>query len=161
MRAENEVITMINCTFAGHKEVYLKDAELRIEAAILDLLEQDESVCFYCGGIGAFDELCSRTVKRMKILRQDKEIRLYLVIPYMMQRINKNKQELMSAYDEILFPDQLSVCHYKRAIYERNKWMIDRCQILISYVVRPFGGAWKMYQYARERELQIINLTDG
>lgn len=58
---------MINCTFAGHREVYLKNAELRIETAIQDLLKQNERVDFYCGGAGAFDELCSRAAKNRRV----------------------------------------------------------------------------------------------
>lgn len=99
--------------------------------------------------------------EKQKGLNPDKEIKIYLVIPYMMQCVNRNKIELLRIYDEIILPEQMSSCHFKQAIFERNKWMVNCCQFLISYVTRPCGGAWKTLQYARERGLQIINLADG
>ena len=59
----------------------------------------------------------------------------------------------------MLIPEELLEVHYKRAITERNKWMIDRCQCLIAYVYRDFGGAWIAMNYAIKKGLTVYNLA--
>ena len=151
---------MLKCTFAGHRQVYLKDAEQRIEKVVAEFSEQHSDIYFYCGGMGEFDYLCSKAVKKVKILNPDKKIKLFLIAPYMMQRINREREDLRWIYDEIIIPDELSDCYYKKAITARNRWMVDHCDFIITHVVRPYGGAWNTFRYAQEKGLYVLNIKD-
>ena len=61
-----EGIDVLSCTFAGHREVYEKDAAAKIECAVHQLIEKDERFCFYTGGMGEFGCMCERTIRRIK-----------------------------------------------------------------------------------------------
>lgn len=50
---------MVNCTFAGHREVYGSGVEERLNFALEKLLEEDGEFCFYTGGMGEFDAKCA------------------------------------------------------------------------------------------------------
>ena len=79
------------------------------------LLEGDEEFCFYSGGMGEFDAMSARAVRVLKQHHPEKQIHLYLVLPYMKQSVNEDKL-LKTLYDEIIIPMELAECHYKSAI---------------------------------------------
>ena len=149
---------MICCTFAGHRDILHPHVAEGVEAALNELLDRDDSFCFYTGGMGAFDLLCARTVRTLRQLRPEKQIRLILVEPYMKQSINTSGQWLQSQYDDIIIPEELAGVHYKSAIMKRNQWMADQSQYLIAYVHRDFGGAYQAMTYARKHGLNVIQV---
>ena len=77
----------------------------------------------------------------------------------MTKSANKNKQLYESLYDEIVLPVSPDMTHYKAAILQRNKWMVQESDIIIAYVYRDFGGAYATLKYARMLKKQIINLA--
>ena len=57
-------------------------------------------------------------------------------------------------------PPELLGLHYKHAIPRRNRWMVDRAQVLLAYVTRDFGGAYDTLRYAQTRPgLRVIDLA--
>lgn len=149
---------MISCTFAGHREVYGSGVEGRILAVLEKLLEKDEEFCFYVGGMGEFDAMGARAVRKLKQHHPEKKIQLYLVLPYMKQSVNENKL-LETLYDEIIIQMELEGCHYRSAIQKRNRWVVDRCSQMICFIQRDFGGAYATYQYAKRKGLVIENVA--
>lgn len=149
---------MLCCTFAGHRDVIHKGVEEAVEAALCDLLEKDTDFCFYTGGMGQFDALCERKVRKLREERPEKQIRLILVEPYMKQSINNEGKWLHSRYDEIIIPEELAGTHYKAAIQYRNRWMTERSQYMLAYVRRDHGGAYTSMAYAQKRGLNIIKV---
>ena len=83
-----------------------------------------------------------------------------VVLPYMMAKINTDKDFYKNLYDDIIIPMELSDTHYKSAITKRNRWIIDRSDFLIAYVYRDFGGAYTTLKYANRMNKEIINLAD-
>ena len=132
------------CSFCGHRDA---DSSLRteIKEAIIDIIENGNITTFYSGGMGNFDKLCESVVRELK---QVYPLKLYLIAPYMTQKINRNGKYYMELYDDIIIPD-LGEVHYKRAITERNKWIVKKSNVLLCYVTRSNGGAYQMMQYAR------------
>lgn len=57
---------MVNCTFAGHREVYGSGVEERFYLVLKRLLEEDEEFCFYSDGMGEYDAMCARAVRVLK-----------------------------------------------------------------------------------------------
>lgn len=151
---------MISCTFAGHGEVYGRNVENSIELAIESILKKDKSFVFYSGDMGEFDKMCSTAVRKAKRRHPELDIKLMVVLPYMMAKVNTDKELYKSLYDEIIIPMELSEAHYKSAITKRNRWIVDRSDCLIAYVYRDFGGAYATLKYACRTEKEIINLAD-
>lgn len=152
---------MIYCTFAGHREILLEGIEESAKTVIEALIEREDAVCFYTGGMGEFDRICAHTVRQCRKKHIDKQISLVLVEPYMKQSINTDGRLLAMQYDEIIIPTDWADCHYKQAITRRNRWMIDHSQYLIACVYRRSGGAYASLKYAKKRGRTIINLYEN
>lgn len=151
---------MTSCTFAGHREVYQLKIDEEIENAIDNLLQTDSEFVFYTGGMGDFDNKCASAVRAAKRKYPNKEIRLALVLPYMSNRLNTDKDYYQYYYDEIIIPAELAGVHYKAAITMRNRWLVDRVDCLIAYVHLDFGGASETIKYARKRGKPVINFAE-
>lgn len=52
-------------------------------------------------------------------------------------------------------------CHFKAAIGERNKWLAENCDMMIVYIKRDYGGAYKCYKYAQKLGVPIMNIADN
>lgn len=152
---------MTTCTFAGHRQTRALGAAQKLYAVLEDLLATDTAFLFYTGGSGEFDELCATAVRRARHEHPELHIRLYLVLPYMMKSLNDNRAYYESAFDGLFVPAELMGVHYKSAIKQRNRWMVDRADVLIACVFRPFGSAYETLQYAKARPgMRIVNLAE-
>ena len=95
---------MVGCTFAGHRAVLSGGMDKRIHKALASILEKHRDICFYCGGMGEFDILCAREAYKFKRGNPDRNILIYLILPYMMQKIQSGKGTSFELYDEIIIP---------------------------------------------------------
>ena len=150
---------MLSCTFAGHRNLFLPDADRKIETALDGLIARDETFVFYTGGMGEFDSKCTSAVRAAKHRHHDKEIRLILVLPYMSNRLNTDRNYYESSFDDVMIPIELADIHPMAAIHKRNRWMVDRSDVLLACVHRDFGGAYETVQYAMRKGLPVINLA--
>ena len=80
---------------------------------------------------------------------------LTLVLPYEIANLDL----IEKSYDEVIMPNDYK-CHYKAAIEKRNRWLAENCDLMIIYIERENGGAYKCYKYARELGVQIVNIAD-
>ena len=46
------------------------------------------------------------------------------------------------------------------AIIKRNEWMMLNADIVIAYVEREYGGAYRSLQIAKRKKKKIINICD-
>lgn len=149
------------CTFAGHRTVYDSSIADKLTAAIQGLLQTDNEFCFYSGGMGQFDRLCEWAVRKAQRENPHLKMELILVLPYLTNALNQNKEYYESSFDGILVPSELIGVHYKGAIQKRNRWMVNHSDYLLAYVRQDFGGAYQTLQYARRKpEMTILNLAD-
>lgn len=151
--SENMESREITAVFIGTHDCYFIRKEL-IEHAIVCAINMGIKV-FLNGGQGHFDVTCASVLHQMK--NRYPSIRSYLVIPYHNFRIfNKG------LFDEIIYPfeeQQDTYFFYKRAIPERNKYMVEKSSVAISYVHRS-GGASRTLDYAKKNNLKIIDLIE-
>ncbi|MGN0619073.1 MAG: hypothetical protein ACI4J7_08645, partial [Ruminiclostridium sp.] len=70
-----------------------------------------------------------------------------------------NSDSFMAYYNEIEICEQSAAAHFKAAIQIRNRAMIDRSDLVVCYVRRKGGGAYKALQYAEKQERTVINLA--
>ncbi len=137
----------------------LMDVEKPLRETLEHLVEERGVRVFYTGGMGEFDELFARTVRSMK--RECPSLRLVLVLPYLTERLNLDKAFYEVFYDEILIPAELDSVHPKAAIGLRNRWMVDRSDIVIAALHRNFGGAADAVRYAESAKKEIIRMRNG
>lgn len=151
---------MITCTFSGHREVYQSGIEARLDAEIEKLLQMDNEFRFLAGGMGQFDGMGAGAIRAAKRRHPEKRITMTLVLPYMSNWLNEDKEYCQFYYDQIIIPEELDTAHYKAAIQLRNRWMVDRTDIVIAYIYRDFGGALATVRYAQRQGKPVINLAE-
>ncbi len=133
----------MNCCFIGHRNAV--GIEEKILKSVLNLYRLGV-VNFYSGGMGNFDKMCEKAVKKIGAK--------LIFVPYNCKQI-KNTDLLW--YDEIIcFSDK----NYSiQDIPNRNKWLVAQCEVCLCYVFRN-GGAKTTLDYAIKSNKQIINLAN-
>ena len=127
---------MTVCTFAGHREVFLSSVKQEIDKALSDIVQTEDEYVFYSGGMGDFDIMCEAAVWRVKKKYPHLNIRLNLVLPYMTNQINRDKDYYESRFDDIIIPK------------------------ILAYVYRDFGGAFDTIKYALRTGKPVLNLAE-
>lgn len=146
---------MVVCGCFGHRESF-KNYEKEMMATLENMILENDNVVFMTGGMGQIDNLFSLTVRSLK--RKYKKIRLLLVVPYLTNDLNKNKDYYAVMYDEIVVPDELVGVHYKAAIKQRNRWIVEHWDVIIACTHRDFGGAYTGVEYAKKVGKKVITL---
>lgn len=146
-------------TFFGHR--HLSDpfaVEKQLEPILHDLITSKEYVYFLVGRDGDFDQLAASTVRKAIGDYACGNALLILVLPYERAEYRDNRESYEAYYDEIQICEKSSKAHPKAAIFERNKSMIDRSDLVICAVEHNSGGAYKAVNYAEKKGKDIINL---
>ncbi|MBE6639507.1 MAG: DUF1273 domain-containing protein [Ruminococcaceae bacterium] len=144
------------CCGFGHRDVF-KDIVGELKSILEDWIVNNGVGTFMTGGMGDFDLQFAKAVRELKC--QYPYIELVLIKPYFTNDLNTNKVYYESMYDSVLIPDVLMGVHYKSAIKLRNRWMIERCDCVLVYVNREFGGAYDALKYARKQGKTVIHLS--
>ncbi len=143
--------------FIGHREFdHIPNIEKDLYTILSVVISTKEYVEFYVGRNGDFDISVASTVKKIQKDFRNHNSRLILVQPYPM----KDDPYYETYYDELLYPLPRDV-YPKAAMQERNKWLIDNCDLLITYVKNTEGGAYEAYEYAEKRGKRILQLANG
>ena len=141
----------ITALFVGNRDCYFIKEEY-IEQAIIAAIHMGIRI-FLNGGMGHFDETCTKVLHKMK--KRYPNIKSILVTAYHVPRT-----PYIDLFDEIIYPfeeQQETYFFHKRAIPERNKIMVEWSSVAVSYVYRA-GGAANTLSYAKEKGLKIISL---
>lgn len=132
----------MKCSFIGHRDS--KGIENKIYKCINELIKSgvDE---FYSGGMGNFDKMCEKAVKKSggKII----------FVPYNVKQI---KAQDKIWYDEIICPFGTKE-YSKFDIPDRNKWLVDNCDIFLCHVYKDGGAKYSM-KYAEKKKKRIFYL---
>ena len=134
----------MKCAFIGHRDAEGIDGKIEFE---IKRIMENENVEFYSGGMGNFDKSCERIAKKLG--------GRITFVPYNVSQI-KEKDKLW--YNSIICP--FGNKPYSRFdIPNRNKWLVDNCDVFICYVNRN-GGAKKTYDYAVNCGKTVINIIN-
>lgn len=142
-------------TFCGHREIFNENNLINKITNILNLKIKENDVTFYLGGYGKFDSIAKLCCLKYKQLHPKSKI--YFVSPYLDSTYLNNKNSFTKSLDGTIFPE-LEKVPKKFAILERNKWMVIKSDLIISYINYSWGGATKTYEYAKTKKKFIINL---
>lgn len=152
---------MHSCAFTGHRKI-----EDRHKEKIENLLSRAvafayENGCriFITGGALGFDTLAAKEVIRFRMSHPD--VRLHVVLPCKGQsdswssyQINLYEYTLFNA-DEI---EYVSEEYTSTCMRDRNKRLVDLCDMMIAYVSRPYSGAAQTVRMASNEGKVIYNL---
>ncbi len=150
------------CCFTGHRQLGGKASSLRKQ---LDFQVQrciDAGLTeFRCGGALGFDTLAALAVLQAK--KKHPFIRLVMMIPCKDQDKGWS-EENRRLYQQILQQaDQVNVLaehYYRGCMYVRNRALVDGSQICIAYLCKREGGTAMTVDYARKKQVTVINLGD-
>ena len=147
------------CTFAGHgKYYYSEDTYKKIISCLKQLICDKNISEFWVGNYGSFDAMAARAVINIK--EEYPHIKLCLVVPYITSHINKFIIEYKNIYDEIIVADISPQTPVRAYIPLCNQYMVDNSDCLLCYIERKSGGAFKTYEYALKKGIQIINISN-
>ncbi|MBQ4603386.1 MAG: hypothetical protein IJB16_02185 [Clostridia bacterium] len=131
-------------TFFGHRDTP-KEIEPALRLTLIDLIENKNATVFYVGNHGNFDAMVRC---QLEDLSKIYPIKYYVVLAYMPSKNNETDEHT-------ILPEGIETVPRRFAINYRNKWMLNKSDIVVTYVTRNFGGAWEFKQMA-ERQSKII-----
>ena len=83
--------------------------------------------------------------------------KLVFITPYLSHESNlKNKT---TQYDAIIYPEIESVPS-RYAICHRNRWMVEKADVVISFITHQSGGAYQTYRHAVSKNKTIFNIAN-
>lgn len=142
----------MNVTFCGHAQVAEQEkVEQWLFQVTEELIEQGADT-FYLGGYGSFDNLAAKVLRCQK--KRYPKIELVLVLEYL------NTGRDISGYDRSVFPP-LETVPRRFAISHRNRWMVERADVVVAYVLHDWGGAAATLRCARQKGRRMVSYSEG
>ncbi len=155
------MLNVYTVSFFGHRQIERASAiEKRLDEIIRPLLLEKEYVEFLVGRDGEFDQLAASAVKRLKRSVGGDNSALVWVLPYPTAEYRDYEADLAAYYDEIEVCPESATAHFKSAFQIRNRWMVDRSDLVVCYVELPSGGAFQTLRYAKRHRKSIVNIAE-
>ncbi len=154
-------MNIFTVSFFGHRQ--LDEAfviEKKLEGLIRELLVTRDYIVFLVGRNGEFDQLVASTIRRCKRAVCDDSSELVLVLPYITAEYKENADAFHEYYDAVEICEASIEKHYKAAYKARNDSMVDRSDLIVFCVQRPYGGAYQTMRYASRAGAAYINLPE-
>ena len=137
----------MTCTFFGHRDTP-KEIEPALRLTLIDLIENKNATVFYVGNHGNFDAMVRC---QLEDLLKTYPIKYYVVLAYMP---GKNTEP----DEHSILPEGIETVPRRFAISYRNKWMIKKSDIVVTYVTRKWGGASQFADTAKAANKVVINI---
>ena len=139
----------------GHREIDdLRILENYLVPIIKELILTKPYVNFLVGRNGEFDEYAASVIKRVEKGVGKENNDMTLVLPYTVADVEYYEKY----YDSIIIPESVYGSHPKSAITLKNRWMIERSDLVIVYVKRDKGGAYTAMKYAKKLNKRVRNI---
>lgn len=131
----------------GHREMNdLRRVNEQLAPIIKELIQTNLYVAFLVGRNGEFDEYAASVIKHVQKEIGTENNEITLVLPYTVADIEYYEKY----YDGIVIPESVYGVYPKSAITLKNRWMIERSDLVIVYVERDKGGAYTAMKYAEK-----------
>ena len=138
------------CCFFGHRDAP-EELLPSLVSLLEELTEQQGITVFWVGGHGQFDRLAAEAVCRLR--ERFPRIRLELVAAY---PYAAEKPPRMA--DRAFLPEGLAQAPPKAAIVRRNRWMAQHADVVVTYLRRDTGVAYRAVCEARRWGKRIVPL---
>lgn len=146
------------CAFTGHRNLYEYDFDgALLRRVILNLVKNGVNR-FLCGMAVGFDLEAAQAVLELK---GEYDIQLVACLPCLDQSVGfsaRNKKlynEILSACDETVL---LGNEYTRGCMLRRDRYLVDNCDVLVSFLRRNRGGTHYTVGYARAANKKIIEL---
>lgn len=150
-------MTDLRCSFTGHRLLGEDFDEKLLENVILSLIKRGTE-SFYCGMAKGFDMKAAEIVLSYK---ESYGLELTACIPYDGQGENMNKTDrarylniLENCDEKIVFSPHYNI----QCMHARNRFLVENCDVLISYLRKESGGTFYTVNYAKACGKKIIEV---
>ena len=137
----------MNCTFFGHANAP-SEIKSRLKEVITKLIENRGVDRFYVGNHGNFDRMALAVLKELSEVYP--QIDYCVVYAYLPQDCDD--------FLHTVYPEGIETVPKRFAINYRNNWMIHQSDIVITFVVKSYGGAAEFKKIAEKQGREIIEL---
>lgn len=143
------------CAFFGHRDTEITSLlEAQLENTIRNLINKGVTE-FWCCDQGNFDWIARLTMLRLK--EEYKHIYLCYISAYNPDNMSKTKQEWLEDKFEIIYPQEVANGHPRFAIERRNNYIAKNADVIVCYIKKDYGGAYKAVKTAQKYQKEIIN----
>lgn len=143
------------CALTGHRKLG-DDFDETALSAELEQLIRDGCKTFYCGMAMGFDlAACECLLK----IRQSYDIEIIACIPAPEQPDKFPKREKERYFELLKQCDGKNIsCEHMTnyCFFERNRYMVDHCDVLIAYLHEDRGGTAYTVNYAKKQGKEIL-----
>ena len=80
-------------------------------------------------------------------------------MPYEKAEFTKNAEDFEKYYDYVIVCPESAKAHPKQAIQVRNRWIVDKSDLVVFWVENNSGGAYMTMKYAEKEKVETINLA--
>lgn len=146
------------CAFTGHRSLK-GDVELNDIKAVAERLIGEGIHTFYNGMAVGFDLMAAAAVVGLK--EKYPQIKMIACIPCPEQNRfykEENREEyrkIMEKCDDVIV---LSDRYYKGCMQARDRYMADKCDVLVAYLREKKGGTYYTVRYAASKGKEILYL---
>lgn len=140
------------CTLFGHRECP-ETVKPILRAVLEELITVQGVTMFYVGHQGQFDRYARGILRQLKARYPHMEYAV--VLAYL-----PTERREYDDHSDTMLPEGIEHVHPRFALDWRNRWMLDRADLLVTHVVHDWGGAAKYAEAARKRGKPVINI-DG
>ena len=137
------------CSLFGHRDAP-ETIKSTLKTILLDLIENKNVNVFYIGNNGSFDRMAKELLKELK---KSLNFNYYVVLAYIPPKTDDVD------YSDTIYFDELNFKPHKTRIIERNKLMINKADIVVTYVTHITGGASRFKDYAIRKNKIVINIS--
>lgn len=142
----------MNIAFFGHAD-FTETPSVRDEAfALLDKIADGREPFFLLGEHGGFDRFAYRICDQYR--KEHPGVQVGCVIPYAWQG---DRASEYGRFDQIIYPP-IERAPLRYAITYRNRWMVEKADVVIGYVNCRLGGAYQALLLAKRKKKALYNL---
>jgi len=159
--SENE-LRKLRCCFTGHRPEKLQMPEKEVKKLLEKAIDEaiaDGYVTFISGMASGVDVWAAEIVLDRK--RKNKNLHLVCALPHPGFEKRRSEQEKQIFKDILEKADLVKLIndHYFTGCYQvRNRWMVDRSNLVISVFNGQKGGTKNTIDYAMKNNVLINNI---
>ncbi len=145
------------CAFTGHRTLYEDFNIERLKKVVVRLLEIGYDT-FLVGMAVGFDMVCFKVLEQF---RKTNNLKIIACVPCKGQdakfSINQKKEykRMLSVADEVI---TLEETYTPYCMIKRNRFMVDNCSFLVSYLRKNSGGTKYTVDYAKKQNIPVYNV---
>lgn len=142
----------MTCTFFGHSQIHnYNEVISKLYDAVYEMVEEREVSDFLIGNNGTFDRMVLNVLRQIS---KSHKISYSVVLSYLNVKEDKEKYKIGGT----VYPELLEKTPMRYAIDKRNRWMIGKSDIVVTYVNTCIGGAAKYAEICEKKGMEIIKL---